>query len=161
MEPEKDFEITNTINNSVAVDTLKSEFKGDVVISCHSCVIIPFSTILMTALLVILVSGCSEPIPKLGEANYQINQSTVRCAAEEKPGSANTSNNESTIEGIKFSVRAPLNYDPTFGHPLLMVYAPAKKNRFNSENFMDFTFLATTAGFVVAYADHRRLSPSR
>ena len=161
MNPEKNFEIVNMINNCVAVDTLKTGSMRDAVSSCHSRVTIPLCSILMTALLTILVTGCSEPVPQLGEANYQINQNTVRCAAGAKPGSSNAANSESTAEGIKFSVRTPLNYDPTIAHPLLMVYAPAKKNRFNSEEFMDFTYQATTAGFVVAYADHRGLSPTR
>ncbi|MCH9697462.1 MAG: poly(3-hydroxybutyrate) depolymerase [Gammaproteobacteria bacterium] len=161
MKPEIDSESVNTINHCVAVDPLKAGSQGNVVISRYSWVTIPFYSVLMTALLAMLVTGCSEPVPVLGEASYQINQSTVRCAAGAKPGSSNAANSESTAEGIKFSVRTPLNYDPTIVHPLLMVYAPAKKNRYNSERLMDFTLQATTAGFVVAYADHRGLTPTR
>lgn len=54
-------------------------------------------------------------------------------------------------------VRTPLNYDATFAHPLLMVYAPAGQSRWASERFVELTTMATGAGFVVAYADHRRL----
>ncbi|MGH8653731.1 MAG: hypothetical protein ACREYE_16875 [Gammaproteobacteria bacterium] len=67
---------------------------------------------------------------------------------------------KSTADGIKYNVRTPLNYDPTLAHPLLMVYAPVKRTRMSSERFTNLTREATRAGFVVVYADHRRLSPS-
>ncbi|MEE9397326.1 MAG: hypothetical protein V3V31_09970 [Methylococcales bacterium] len=41
-----------------------------------------------------------------------------------------------------------------------MVYPPAKKNHFDTEKFTDLTRQATTAGFVVSYADHRAFSPA-
>jgi polyhydroxybutyrate depolymerase len=40
-----------------------------------------------------------------------------------------------------------------------MVYAPARTSRYESENFMLLTQEATAAGFIVAYADHRAMSP--
>jgi polyhydroxybutyrate depolymerase len=55
-------------------------------------------------------------------------------------------------------VRTPSNYDATFAHPLLMVYAPAGQSRWGTERFMGLTTAATGAGFVVGYADHRQLN---
>lgn len=55
-------------------------------------------------------------------------------------------------------VRTPSNYDATFAHPLLMVYAPAGQSRWASERFVGLTTAATGAGFVVVYADHRQLN---
>ena len=57
-------------------------------------------------------------------------------------------------------VRTPSNYDATFAHPLLMVYAPAGQSRWASERLTGLTTAATGAGFVVAYVDHRSLSVS-
>jgi polyhydroxybutyrate depolymerase len=55
-------------------------------------------------------------------------------------------------------IRTPSNYDATFAHPLLMVYAPAGQGRWGTERFMGLTTMATGAGFVVSYADHKQLS---
>lgn len=41
---------------------------------------------------------------------------------------------------------------------MLVVYAGAGHSRGASERFTDLTSISTTAGFIVAYADHRRLS---
>ena len=68
------------------------------------------------------------------------------------------SDDEQTEHGIKYTVRTPANYNPGILHPLLMVYAPAGSSRFRSERLTALTFEATAAGFVVAYADSRRLS---
>ena len=62
--------------------------------------------------------------------------------------------------GIRYMVRTPSNYDATFAHPLLMVYAPAGQSRWASERLIGLTTAATGAGFVVVYADHRQLSVS-
>ncbi|MGH8646725.1 MAG: alpha/beta hydrolase family esterase [Gammaproteobacteria bacterium] len=107
----------------------------------------------------LLFSGCA-PDPELREASYEDGANQVRCEPGARTGGVGITNDESTREGIKFNVRTPLNYDPTIAHPLLMVYAPAKRSRMSTERFTDFTPEATAAGFVVAYADHRPLSPS-
>ncbi len=107
----------------------------------------------------LLFSGCA-PDPELRKASYEDGANQVRCEPGARTGRAGITNDESTREGIKFNVRTPLNYDPTIAHPLLMVYAPAKRSRMSTERFTDFTPEATAAGFVVAYADHRPLSPS-
>jgi polyhydroxybutyrate depolymerase len=56
-------------------------------------------------------------------------------------------------------VKTPANYKANIAHPLLMVYAPARTNRYESEKFVFLTQEATAAGFIVAYADHRAMSP--
>jgi polyhydroxybutyrate depolymerase len=55
-------------------------------------------------------------------------------------------------------VKTPVNYNPSIAHPLLMVYAPGGTNRYESETYMYLTQEATAAGFIVAYADHRKMS---
>lgn len=41
-----------------------------------------------------------------------------------------------------------------------MVYAPAGANRARTDKLTGLTYEATTAGFIVAYADHPELSPT-
>jgi polyhydroxybutyrate depolymerase len=96
----------------------------------------------------------------LGEAVYAVDSNTVRCDPGTKPGIAGTSNDEQTSAGIRYMVKTPVNYNSTIAHPLLMVYAPAGTSRYESETFMPLTQEATTAGFIVAYANNRRLSPT-
>lgn len=95
----------------------------------------------------------------LGKASYTPDSHPRRCEPGSREGVPGTTNDEVTPDGIKYNVRAPINYDPTRAHPLLMVYAPAGKDRVRSERFMHLTLRGTTAGFIVAYADHRRLAP--
>jgi polyhydroxybutyrate depolymerase len=94
-----------------------------------------------------------------GEALYAVNSNTLRCDPGTKPGSAGASNDEKTSTGIHYMVKTPANYNSNIAHPLLMVYAPARTNRFESEDFVLLTQEATTAGFIVAYADHRTMTP--
>ena len=95
----------------------------------------------------------------LGEAVYAVDSNRIRCEPGTKPGLAGNSNDEQTSAGIRYMVKTPVNYDSTIAHPLLMVYAPAGTSRYESETFMPLTQEATTAGFIVAYANNRRLSP--
>ncbi len=107
------------------------------------------------------LAGCLEfkgDPPELGHYAYGPDQSVTRCVLNERQGRGGVTNDEQSESGITFSVRTPVNYDPTLSHPLLMVYAPAGSSRFRSERFTGLTFAATAAGFVVAYADARRLS---
>lgn len=99
-----------------------------------------------------------HPGNMLGEAVYAVNDNTRRCDPGTKPGSAGASNEEKTSAGIRYMVKTPVNYNASIAHPLLMVYAPGGKNRFESENYMYLTQEATAAGFIVAYADHRQMS---
>ena len=95
----------------------------------------------------------------LGEAVYTVNDSTLRCEPGAKPGHAGASNDEKTSAGIRYMVKAPVNYNSNIAHPLLMVYAPARTNRYESEDFVHLTQEATAAGFIVAYADHHTMTP--
>jgi polyhydroxybutyrate depolymerase len=95
----------------------------------------------------------------LGEAVYAVTNSTPHCEPGTKPGNAGASNDEKTSAGIRYMVKTPVNYNSSIAHPLLMVYAPGGKNRHESEEYMYLTQEATAAGFIVAYADHRAMTP--
>jgi polyhydroxybutyrate depolymerase len=95
----------------------------------------------------------------LGAALYAVSSNTLRCDPGTRPGSAGASNDGQTAAGIRYMVKTPVNYNATIAHPLLMVYAPARTNRYESEDFMHLTQEATAAGFIVAYADHRTMTP--
>ena len=108
----------------------------------------------------LLIGACApEPI-ELGQANYQLDAVLNYCANNSRPGRGGIIDGESTLNGIKFNVRTPLNYNATNAHPLLVVYAPARRSRMSTERLTKLTFDATRAGFIVAYADHRALSKS-
>jgi polyhydroxybutyrate depolymerase len=94
----------------------------------------------------------------LGEAVYAVTDSTLRCEPGAKPGDAGASNDEKTSAGIRYMVKTPGNYNSSIAHPLLMVYAPGGRNRYESEKYTYLTQEATMAGFIVAYADHRKMS---
>jgi polyhydroxybutyrate depolymerase len=100
-----------------------------------------------------------HPGNMLGEAVYTVDDSTLRCDPGTKPGHAGASNDEETPSGFRYMVKTPVNYNSNIAHPLLMVYAPGGKNRYESENYMYLTQEATVAGFIVAYADHRTMTP--
>jgi polyhydroxybutyrate depolymerase len=65
-----------------------------------------------------------------------------------------------TPGGARFKVRAPPNYDPNRAHPLLLVFPPAGFSADATESHAGLTVAATRAGFVVAFAEHRPLSPA-
>lgn len=94
----------------------------------------------------------------LGEAVYAVDNTTRHCEPGTKPGHAGASNDEQTSAGIRYMVKTPVNYNSSMAHPLLMVYAPGGTNRYESEKYMYLTQEATAAGFIVAYADHRKMS---
>ena len=102
----------------------------------------------------------NDEFSQMGNASYSGDKIHARCDAGTRPGESGAVNGESTGEGIKYNVRLPLNYDSTIAHPLLMVYSPAKSNRAKTEKMTGLTLKATTAGFIVAYADHPELSPT-
>ena len=99
-----------------------------------------------------------HPGKMLGEAVYAVNNNTLRCDPGIKPGNAGASKDEKTSAGIRYMVKTPVNYNASIAHPLLMVYAPGGKTRYESENYMSLTQEATTAGYIVAYADHRKMT---
>ena len=100
-----------------------------------------------------------KPGKVLSEAVYPVGSATGRCDSGTKPGTAGASNDEQTPTGIRYMVKTPANYAASIAHPLLMVYAPARTNRYESEDFVHLTQEATAAGFIVAYADHRTMTP--
>lgn len=63
-----------------------------------------------------------------------------------------------TPGGTNFEVRVPANYRYGVRHPLLVVYAPGGSGRFASERLVSITAAATSAGFIVAFADDQALS---
>ena len=99
-----------------------------------------------------------HPGKMLGEAVYAVDNNTRRCDPGTKPGNGGASNDEKTSAGIRYMVKTPVNYNSSIAHPLLMVYAPGGRNRYESEEYMHLTQEATAAGFIVAYADHRKMS---
>ena len=99
------------------------------------------------------------PAYVLREAAYLVSNAARQCEPGTKSGRAGVSDDEKTAAGIRYMVKTPAHYDATVAHPLVMVYAPARTNRYASEDFVHLTQEATTAGFIVAYADHRTMSP--
>ncbi|NOQ36240.1 MAG: poly(3-hydroxybutyrate) depolymerase [Methylococcaceae bacterium] len=97
---------------------------------------------------------------KMGTAAYFKTGQQQSCPSGSREGKKGATYGEKTQEGVKYNVRTPLNYDSTVAHPLLVVYAPAKANRAKSERITGLTYEATTAGFIIAYADHPDLSTS-
>lgn len=102
--------------------------------------------------------GCDTRNADLAAADYSANPDLARCSPGSRGGRGGVINGESTLEGITFNVRTPLNYDLNIAHPLLVVYAPAGANRKGLERETQLTRPATAAGFIVAYADHPELS---
>ncbi|MBX3303519.1 MAG: hypothetical protein KF693_14990 [Nitrospira sp.] len=107
-----------------------------------------------------LATACTEngTPPQLDAYAYPSGPSSTRCEAGSHPGLAGATDGKVSSEGIRYMVRTPSNYDATFAHPLLMVYAPAGQSRWASERFTGLTTAATGAGFVVVYADHKQLN---
>ncbi len=61
---------------------------------------------------------------------------------------------------IRYRVRAPANYDPSFAHALLVVFSAAGADAARTERYTHLTPAATERGFVVVYVDHRTMSKS-
>jgi polyhydroxybutyrate depolymerase len=121
-------------------------------------------TVLRSPLLVIgaslffLVTACTEnTTPPTLEA-FAYPSGSGHCPVGSRAGAAGATDGKISADGIRYMVRTPSNYDATFAHPLLMVYAPAGQSRWGTERFMGLTTAATGAGFVVGYADHRQLN---
>ena len=104
--------------------------------------------------------ACSENTtpPPLEAYAYSNTPSAIRCEAGSRSGPAGATDGKVSASGVRYMVRTPSNYDATFAHPLLMVYAPAGQSRWASERLTGLTTAATGAGFVVVYADHRQLN---
>jgi polyhydroxybutyrate depolymerase len=104
----------------------------------------------------VVLSGCGDPgkdaEAMLGVYSYPENAPRA-CAPGEKQGKAGVTA-EQKFSSIKVGVRTPKNYDPTFAHPLLIVFPAAGADRFETEAFTELTREATQAGFIIAYPDH-------
>jgi polyhydroxybutyrate depolymerase len=100
-----------------------------------------------------------QPANVPSETVYLVSNAARQCEPGTKSGRAGVSDDEKTAAGIRYMVKTPANYNATMAHPLLMVYAPARTNRYESENFTHLTQEATAAELIVAYADHRTLTP--
>lgn len=77
------------------------------------------------------------------------------CEPGSKPGATGNTDGLASPAGVPFNVRVPTDYDPTVGHPLLMVYSPAGATEFDTELFTGLTPDGLEAGYIVAYADWR------
>jgi len=110
--------------------------------------------------LIVFFSEDNDEYSQVGSASYAGQIENPQCVADSIDGESGAVNGESTLEGIRYNVRTPLNYDATIAHPLLVVLSPAGSNRAKTEKTTALTLKATTAGFIVAYADHPDLSPT-
>ena len=108
--------------------------------------------------LLALLQACSRaPEAELAPAafDYAGKPSTSTCRA---PAPAEAEREARTASGIRFLVRAPSNYRADVAHPLLVVFAPAGHGPEANERFTRFTQLATTRGWLVAYAGARPMA---
>jgi len=110
--------------------------------------------------IMLLLTDDSDEFSKMGTTSYANKSKQQSCSTGRLQGEKGATYGEQTLEGIKYNVRTPLNYDKTIAHPLIVVYAPAKANRAKSEKLTNLTYQATSAGFIIAYADHPDLSTS-
>ncbi|UVT20463.1 MAG: poly(3-hydroxybutyrate) depolymerase [Nitrospira sp.] len=107
-----------------------------------------------------LITACTEnkTPPQLEAYAYSSALAAPRCEAGARVGLVGATDGKVSADGIRYMVRTPSNYDATFAHPLLMVYAPAGQSRWATERLTGLTTAATRAGFIVVYADHRQLN---
>jgi len=113
-----------------------------------------YLTLLLSVAALLALVGCSDSTP--GDYAYPPGSGAPACGSDSRNGQAGVTNGEWTSKGFRFNVRTPANYNPWIAHPLLMVYAPAGLSAEANERFTGLTKVATSAGFVVAYADHVR-----
>lgn len=109
-------------------------------------------------LMVASCSGSSEPSEETLPANFLYAPAARRDDCGNKPGAAGASNGLSSRDGFHYNVRAPANLNPTYPHPLLVVYAPAGYSAQQSEALTHLTTEATRRGFIVVYVGSRPLS---
>jgi Poly(3-hydroxybutyrate) depolymerase len=121
--------------------------------SCLKCLVGLYCALCLT------LTACTENgTSNLGVYEYPPRDAIMACKPSTRTGPAGATDGERTAHSIRYNVRTPANYDPRVAHPLLMVYAPAGLSAAASERFTGLTTIATSAGFVVAYADHVRNS---
>ncbi len=129
-------------------------------LTIRNLIILSLFLLPMVLMLTVFITADRGEFARPGTTIYSASADKQRCAPGSRPGEAGAVYGESSPDGILYNVRAPLNYDATIAHPLLMVYAPAGANRARSEKLTGLTYDATSAGFIVAYADHPELSPT-
>lgn len=115
------------------------------------------------ALVVASCSGCSgssEPPEGTSVVSFDYAHAVHRgsCSPGSKPAGAGATDGLTSRDGFHYNVRAPANLDPTYAHPLLVVYAPAGYDAKQSESLTRLTTEATRSGFVVVYVGSRPLS---
>jgi polyhydroxybutyrate depolymerase len=91
-------------------------------------------------------------------ASFSYPPANPRGDCDKKPGAAGATNGLSSRDGFHYNVRAPANLDPTYAHPLLVVYEPAGHSEEQSEYVTRLTTDATHRGFIVTYVGSRSLS---
>ena len=106
----------------------------------------------------IVTTACSENTTPPQLESFAYPTTAGHCLAGSRSGAVGATDGKVSADGLKYMVRTPSNYDATFAHPLLMVYAPAGMSRWTSERLTGLTTEATRAGFVVVYTDHKQLS---
>ncbi len=132
-------------------------------VKCGAVLRMPLAQqIVICASLFFIVSACTEneTSPQLEAYAYPSASTSTRCETGARAGLTGATDGKVSVDGIRFMVRTPSNYDSTFAHPLLVVYAPAGQSRWTSERLTGLTTAATGAGFVVVYTDHKQLNIS-
>lgn len=124
---------------------------GNPYFSIPACLLVSFA---------FAITGCTENTTSPPLETFAYQGGSGSCPAGLRPGAAGAIDGKVSVGGIRYMVRTPSNYDATFAHPLLMVYAPAGQSRWASERFAGLTTSVTGAGFIVVYADHRPLNIS-
>lgn len=88
---------------------------------------------------------------KAAETNYSARpDSHLVCSKSDAPGTAGRHRMRSTT-GVPYTVVTPVNYQPQYAHPLLLVFAPAGFSAGLSERFAGMTQQATARGYVLAF----------
>lgn len=114
-----------------------------------------------TVLVVASCSGSSEAPEGTLVASFSYAPAARQGYCDNKPGAAGATNGLSSRDGFQYNVRAPANLDPTYAHPLLVVYAPAGHSAAQSESLTRLTTDATHRGFIVAYVGSSPLSQQK
>lgn len=122
-----------------------------------------FAKIAAAVALCVMIPGCSiqssDEVADAVPSDFNYSTTAKRtCRPGDKPGAPAATDDLRTTSGLRYSVRAPANYDATYAHPLIVVFAAAGATARQSEAFTHLTRAATARGFVMAYVDHRRMS---
>jgi polyhydroxybutyrate depolymerase len=128
-----------------------------------SCACRPLRSSALAALIGGTVAGCwpaSDSAEGLNIVAFDYASASRHgsCPQGSKSGEAGATDGLKSGSGIVYNVRTPSNYDPTFAHPLLMVYAAGGLSASRNESLTKFTTAATRNGFVVAYTAHNPMS---